>query len=186
MIMGTEVNENETHSPTTELPSEAAEIAEEEPIEQVMTQETTDSDTAESSEPTIESEDQERFEETAKFEEDVEHRPSDIRRKTTRKATKPDSKLISNLHDKLRRFSDAGKKTDMTIRDVQRKIKDLDKRTNTKHHQIITDLQTQVKELQRKIDRIERSTTSTKSMTSIKKTSSKKNKDKNKKSVKKK
>lgn len=114
--MGTEVNENETHSPTTELPSEAAE---EEPIEQVMTQETTESNTAESSEPTIESEDQERFEETAKFEEDVEHRPSDIRRKTTRKATKPDSKLISNLHDKLRRFSDAGKKTDMTIRDVQ-------------------------------------------------------------------
>lgn len=181
--MGTEENENKTVSMTDEPQSE---VAQEEPIEQVMTQETIDTGTAESSEPTVESEDRDRFEETAKFEEEIELKPSFSKRKTTRKATKSDSKLISNLHDKLRRWSDAGKKTDMSVREIQRKIKDLDKRTSKKHHQVIRDLQKQVKELQRKIDRIERSTTSTKSMTSIKKTSSKKNKDKNKKSVKKK
>jgi hypothetical protein len=160
-----------------------------EPIEQVMNQETGDSGLTESSESSsIESEeDQDRFEETAKFEEEVEHRPSNTKRKATRrKATaKADSKLISSLDDKLRKYSDASKKTDMTIREIERKIKDLDKKTNAKHHQMIRDMQREVKELQRKIDRIERSTRSTKFTAAKKKTVGRKNKNRNKKSIKK-
>ena len=45
-----------------------SEVTEEEPIEQVFSQEPEDVKTVE---PTVESEDQERFEETAKFEEEV-------------------------------------------------------------------------------------------------------------------
>ncbi|MGG6460947.1 MAG: hypothetical protein ACM3JQ_05915 [Candidatus Eiseniibacteriota bacterium] len=172
--MGTEENENHPVS----LTDEPSEVTQEEPIEQVMTQETNDSGTAEYS-------DQEAFEETAKVEEEVEPEPSVSKHKTTRKATKPNSKLISDFDNKLKRYTDAGKKTDMTIRDIQKKIKDLDKRTSTKHQQIIQDLQTQVNDPRRKIDRIERSSRS-RSNISIKKTSSKKNKDKSKKNAKKK
>jgi hypothetical protein len=96
MIMGAEEGENQPFSPTGEL---ASEVTQEEPIEQVMSQDTTDSGAVGSSESTIESEDQERFEETAKFEEEVEPKPPDVKRKTR---TKPDSKLITSLHDKLR------------------------------------------------------------------------------------
>ena len=53
-----------------------SEVAQEEPIEQAMSQDSTDTGTTESSEPAIEEEDQERFEETAKFEAEVEHKPS--------------------------------------------------------------------------------------------------------------
>ena len=169
MTMGTE--ENEDHS--VSLTDEPSEVTQEEPIEQVMTQDTADSGASDYS-------DQEAFEETAKFEE-VELEPSVTKRKITNKARKTDSKLISNLGNKLKRYTDSGRKTDTTIKDIQRKIKDLDKRISRKHHQVIRELQAQVKELRRKIDRIERLSRSTKSATLIKKTSSK-----NKKSTKKK
>lgn len=161
--MGTEENENKAVSLTDEP---LLEVAQDEPIEQVMTQDTTDSGTAEYS-------DQEAFEETPKLEE-VEPEPLvSTRQTTTRKTKKPDSKLISDFDNRLKRYTDAGKKTDLTIRDIQRKIKDLDKRTSAKHHQVIRGLQVQVKQLQTKIDRIERSLRS-KSASSIKKTRSKK------------
>ena len=78
-----------------------------------------------SSEP---SEDQERFEETAKFEEEIEHRPS-VTKLTTRKkeVAKFDSKLILNLNSELKKHSDASKKMGVTIRDVQ-KIRELNKK----------------------------------------------------------
>ena len=179
--MSTEDNENEPVSLADDVPSE---VEQEEPIEQVMSQEPTYTGAAEPSEPAIEEEDKEQFEETAKFEEEIEHKPSDSRRRrSTKKVTEPDSKLISNLQGELKRYSDAGKKTDLTLRDIQRRIKELDKKTDIKHHQIVRELQTQVKELQRKIDRIERSTKTTKTATSIRKTA-KTQKGKSKKSAK--
>ena len=79
-----------------------------------------------SSEP---SEDQERFEETAKFEEEIEHRPS-VTKLTTRKkeVAKFDSKLILNLNSELKKHSDASKKMGLTIRDVQKQIRELNKK----------------------------------------------------------
>ena len=154
------------------------EVAQEEPIEQVMTQETIDTGSAESSEPMVETEDQDRFEETAKFEEEIERKPSISKRKSTRKVTKSNSKSISDLRDKLRRWSDAGKRTDLAIREIHRKINELDKRVSKKHHEVIRKFQAQVKELQKKIDRIERSSKFKNHATS-KKTSSKKNRNKN-------
>ena len=62
--MGVEENEDES----VNLLEVQHEVAEEEPIEQVFSQEPEDVRTVE---PSIESEDQERFEETAKFEEEV-------------------------------------------------------------------------------------------------------------------
>jgi len=116
--MGIEENENKAVS----LTDEPSEVTQEEPIEQVMTQETTDSGAAKSSEPTLESEDQEAFEETANFEEEVEPEPSASKRKTTRKARKPDSELISDFDNRLKRYIDAGKKTDITIKYIQRNL----------------------------------------------------------------
>ena len=63
--MGVEENEDESVN-LLEVQHEVA--AEEEPIEQVFSQEAEDISTVE---PSIESEDQERFGETAKFEEEV-------------------------------------------------------------------------------------------------------------------
>jgi len=173
--MSTEDNENRVSltdevpvSLTDEVPSEATT---EEPIEQVTSQETTD--TIQSSERAIESEDQERFEETAKFEEEIEDKPSVSRQKSGRKETgKAKSKLISNLHSELRRYSDARKKTDVAIKDIQRQLKELNKKADIKRHQAVRDLQADVKELQRKIDRIDRSIKSSKPKTSSEKTSS--------------
>ena len=166
--MATEEKNNEAVS----LTDEPSEVPQEEPIEQVMSQDTTDVGTTESSGPTVEAEDQEAFEETAKFEEEVEPETSVSKHKTTRKATKPDSKLISDFDNRLKRYTDAGKKTEMTIRDIQRKIKDLDKRTSMKHNQVIRELRAQVKELRGKIDRIERLSRS-KSATLTKKSNAK-------------
>ena len=166
--MATEENDNEAVS----LTDEPTEVAQEEPIEQVMSQDTTDVGTTESSGPTTESEDQEAFEETAKFEEELEPEPLVKKRNVIRKAKGSDSKLISDFDNRLKRYTDAGKKTDTTIKDIQRKIKELDKRASTKHQQIIKDLQAQVRELRRKIDRIEKQSRS-KSAVSNKKSSSK-------------
>ena len=107
-----------------------------------------------SSEP---SEDQERFEETAKFEEEIEHRPS-VTKLTTRKkeVAKFDSKLILNLNSELKKHSDASKKMGLTIRDVQKQIRESTKK-DTKDHQIVGGLQAQVRGIQRNTDRIDRS-----------------------------
>jgi hypothetical protein len=157
MLMGAEENENETLIPTTESPSTAAE---EEPIEQVMTQETTDSDTAESSEPTIESEDQERFEETAKFEEDVEPKPSDSKRKIRKRNTRKSqarTEPISKFRNELRKHSDARKRTDLAIQGIQRQLKEV----LLVHHTTIRELQKQVTQIQRKIKALDNSKKST-------------------------
>lgn len=86
-----------------------------------------------------------------------------------------ESKSLNKLEVEMRKQADLARRIDLTIRDIQRKIKDLDKRSNTKQHQVIRDLHSQVKQLRTKIDRIERLSRS-KSAISIKKTSSKRNK----------
>ena len=63
--MGVEENDDKPINPLEVQP----EIPEQEPIEQVFSQEPED---ARILEPSIESEDEERFEETAKFEEEIE------------------------------------------------------------------------------------------------------------------
>ena len=74
-----------------------------------------------SSEP---SEDQERFEETAMFEEEIEHAPS-VTKLTTRKkeVTKFHSKLILNLDSELKKHSDASKKMGVPVYSRSEKIK---------------------------------------------------------------
>ncbi len=52
---------------------------------------------------------------------------------------------------------------DAIISNIQRQIKDLNKKTDFKRHQIIRDLQVQVRDMQRKIDRIVKSMKSPKS-----------------------
>ena len=91
------------------------EITEEEPIEQVFSQEPD----VRTVEPSIESEDQERFEETAKFEEEIDTSKVEPKRvqKQARKSKirsptrdKSQDKPLSQLHDELRKHSDARKK----------------------------------------------------------------------------
>jgi hypothetical protein len=155
------------------------EIAEEEPIEQVFSQEPEDVRTVE---PSIESEDQESFEETAKFEEDIDI-PNIIERKPQRQKARK-SKVtrkgparvdsedipISKLHSELRKHSDARKKADSAILDIRKELKDL----LLIHHATIKDLQKQVTQMHRKIATIESSKKSTRSKTIGKKTASSK------------
>ena len=109
------------------------EIPEAEPIEQVFSQEPEDARTLE---PSIESEDEERFEETAKFEEEIDTpkvepkpeqkqaRKSKVTRKRPTSSVNED-KPISKLHDELRKHSDARKKTEREILDIKKELKDL-------------------------------------------------------------
>jgi hypothetical protein len=151
------------------------EIPEQEPIEQVFSQESEDAKTLE---PSTESEDQERFEETAKFEEDIDTpkvepkqeqkqtRKSKVRRKSPTRGMN-EGKPISKLQDELRKHSDARKNAEREILDIRKELKDL----LLVHHATIKDLQKQVSQMHRKIATIN---ISKKSKTNAKKTSSSK------------
>jgi chlorite dismutase len=154
--MGAEENDDKP----TNLLEVQPDIPEEEPIEQVFSQEPEDVRTVE---PSTESEDQERFEETAKFEEEID-------------------KSISQLQGELRKHSNARKKTDSAILDLRKELKDL----LLVHHATIKDLQKQVAQMHKKIATIDSSKKSARSKTTAdKKTASGKNKSSNKKSKKK-
>jgi hypothetical protein len=154
------------------------EIPEEEPIEQVFSQEPED---IKSVEPSIESEDQETFEETAKFEEEInapkvepkseqkQVRKPKVKRKSPTRDVKED-KPILKLHDELRKHSDARKKAEREILDIRKELKDL----LLVHHATIKDLQKQVAQMHKKIATIDNSRKSTGSKTTGKKTASSK------------
>ncbi len=151
------------------------EIDDEEPIEQVFSQEPED---VRMVEPSIESEDQERFEETAKFEEEIDTpnvqerkpqrqkaRKSKVTRKSPARVESKD-KPISQFHDELRKHSDARKKAEREILDIRKELKDL----LLVHHATIKDLQKQVAQMHRKIATIDYSQKSARGKTTAKKT----------------
>ena len=153
------------------------EISEQEPIEQVFSQESEDAKTLE---PSTESEDQERFEETAKFEDIVtpkvepkleqkQTRKSKVRRKSPTRGMN-EGKPISKLQDELRKHSDARKNAEREILDIRKELKNL----LLVHHATIKNLQKQVSQMHRKIATIDTSKKSTRVKTNAKKTSSSK------------
>jgi hypothetical protein len=172
--MGVQENDDES----VNLLEVQHEVTEEEPIEQVFSQEAEDISTVE---PSIESEDQERFGETAKFEEEVDTpkvepkpvqkqaRKSRVTRKSPTRVESQD-KPILKLHDELRKHSDARKKAEREILDIRKELKDL----LLVHHATIKDLQKQVAQMHRKIATIDSSKKSAKVKTTAKKTSSSK------------
>ena len=165
------------------------EIPEQEPIEQVFSQEPED---VRPIEPSTESEDQQRFEETAKFEEEIDTpkvepkseqkqaRKSKVTRKRPTSGVNED-KPISKLHNELRKHSDARKKAEREILDIRKELKDV----LLVHHATIKDLQKQIAQMHRKIATIENSRKTTNVKTSAKKTSTGKKTSSNKKSIKK-
>ena len=122
-----------------------------------------------------------RFEETAKFEEEIDTpkvepkpeqkqaRKSRVTRKSHTRVESQD-KPISKLHDELRKHSDARKKAEREILDIRKELKDL----LLVHHATIKDLQKQVSQMQRKIAMIDSSRNSIRSKTKSKKTASSK------------
>jgi hypothetical protein len=183
--MGVEENDDRPINP----PEVQPEIPEQEPIEQVFSQEPED---VRPIEPSTESEDQQRFEETARFEEEIDTpkvetkpeqkkaRRSKVKRKSAARGVNQD-KPISKLHDELRKHSDARKKVEREILDIRKELKDL----LLVHHATIKDLQKQVAQMHRKIATIENSRKTTNVKTSAKKTSTGKKTSSNKKSIKK-
>ena len=154
------------------------EITEQEPIEQVFSQEPED---VRPLEPSTESEDQQRFEETARFEEEIDTpkvepeteqkqaRKSNVTRKRPTRGVNED-KSISKLHEELRKHSDARKKAEREILDIKKELKDL----LLVHHATIKDLQKQVTLMNRKIAAIDSSKKSTHYKTISKKAAPKK------------
>ena len=150
------------------------EVAEEEPIEQVFSKEPEDVMTVE---PSVESEDRERFEESAKFEEEIDTpkvepksaqkqaRKSKVTRKSSTSGVN-EGKPISKLHDELRKHNEARKKAEREILDIRRELKDL----LLVHHATIKDLQKQVSQMHRKIATIDSSKKSARVKTTAKKT----------------
>ena len=171
--MGVEENDDNLLDVQTDL-------AEEEPIEQVFSQEPEE---IKSVEPSTESEDQERFEETAKFEEEIDTpkvetnseqkqtRKSKVTRKRATSSVNQD-KPVSKLHEELRKHSDARRKVEREILDIRKELKDV----LLVHHATIKDLQKQVRQMHRKIATIDSSkkTAKVKTTASNKKTSSSK------------
>ena len=173
-LMGFQENDDKTINLLEVQP----EVIEEEPIEQVSSQEPEDARTVESS---TESEDQERFEETAKFEEEIDIPKVELKpeqkharktkftgKRTTRGVN--EDKPISKLHDELRKHSDARKKAERQILDIRKELKGL----LLAHHATIKDLQIQVAKMHRKIATIGSSKKSARVKTIAKKTTPKK------------
>ena len=183
--MGIEENDNKTIN----LLDVQTDLAEEEPIEQVFSQEPEE---IKSVEPSTESEDQERFEETAKYEEEkdtpkvetkseqIQIRKSKIKRKSAARIVNEDTP-VSKLHDELRKHSDARKKAEREILDIRKELKDL----LLVHHATIKDLQKQVVQMHRKIASIDSSKKSAKVKTTTRITSTGKKTSSNRKSKKK-
>src|SRR6476619_745733 len=183
--MGVEENDDRPINPQEVQP----EIPDEEPIEQVFSQEPED---VRPIEPSIESEDQQRFEETARFEEEIDTpkvepksdqkqgRKSKVKRKSPTRGVTED-KSISKLHDELRKHSDARKKAEREILDIRKELKDV----LLAHHATIKDLQKQVAQMHRKIATIDSSRKFTRVKTTGKKTPLKKKAFSSKKSKKK-
>ncbi|MGA7977700.1 MAG: hypothetical protein WB975_10720 [Nitrososphaeraceae archaeon] len=172
--MGVEENDDKTINLLEVQP----EVIEKEPIKQVFSQEPEDARTVE---PSIESEDQERFEETAKFEEEIDApkvEPKPVQKqarkpKVTRKRPTSgvnEDKPYSKLQTELRKHSDARKKTDLVILDIRKELKDL----LLVHHATIKDLQKQVAQIHRKIATMDNSIKSARVKTIAKKTTLKK------------
>ena len=183
--MGVEENDDKTIN----LLDVQTDLAEEEPIEHVFSQEPEE---IKSVEPSTEAEDQERFEETAKFEEEIDSPKVETkseqkqtgRSKVTRKKDTSgvnEDKPISKLHDELRKHSDARKKAEREILDIRKELKDL----LLVHHATIKDLQKQVVQMHRKIASIDSSKNSAKVKTTVRKTSTGKKTPSNRKSKKK-
>jgi len=183
--MGVQENDDESAN----LLEVQHEVTEEEPIEQVFSQEAEDISTVV---PSIESEDQERFAETAKFEEEidtqkVEPKPKQKqarKSKVTRKSpvrVESEDKSVSQLHNELRKHSHARKKAEREILDMRKELKDV----LLAHHATIKDLQKQVTQMHKKIATIDSSKKSTRVKATAKKTTRDKKASSNKKSKKK-
>ena len=154
------------------------EIPEQEPIEQVFSQEPEE---VRPIEPSTESEDQQRFEETARFEEEIDTpkvepkseqkqaRKTKVTRKSPTRGVNED-KSISKLHDELRKHSDARKKAERDILNIKKELKDV----LLVHHATIKDLQKQVAQMHRKIATMESSKKSARVNITAKKTTLKK------------
>jgi len=173
--MGVEENDDRPINP----PEVQPEIPEQEPIEQVFSQEPEDARTLE---PSIESEDEVRFEETAKFEEEIDTpkvepkpeqkqvRKTKVTRKSPTRGVNED-KSISKLHDELRKHSDARKKAERDILNIKKELKDV----LLAHHATIKDLQKQVAQMHRKIATMDSPKKSARVKTTAKKTTRNKN-----------
>ena len=101
-------------------------------------------------------------------------------RKVTTKSQDTESTSLTKLHGELRKHSDARKKTDLAIKDIEKQLKDL----LLTHHTAIRDLKKQVAQLRSRLAAAELRKTATKAKTKKKdkKKHSKKNgKKKNKK-----
>jgi len=183
--MGVEENDDKTIN----LLDVQTDLAEEEPIEQVFSQEPEEIKSVVTS---SESEDQERFEETAKFEEEIDTpkvetkseqkqtRKSKVTRKRATSSVNQD-KPVSKLHEELRKHSDARRKVEREILDIRKELKDL----LLVHHATIKDLQKQVAQMHRKIASIDSSKKSAKVKTTVRKSSTGKKAPSNRKSKKK-
>ncbi len=172
--MAAEENDNEPVKLTVKLRSE---ITEQEPLEYTVLRPA--KPIVEPEEPIVEPEDEERFEETMESTDTAnvqERKPerekariSKIMRKSPTR-NEPEGKPISQLQSELRKHSDARKKTDLAVKDIQKQLKDL----LLVHHASIRDLQKQVTQMHRMVATIDSSKKSTRSMTAVKKTASSK------------
>jgi hypothetical protein len=100
-------------------------------------------------------------------------------RKSKIKPVESESQSLSKLHGELRKHSDARKKTDLAIKDIEKQLKSL----LLAHHSAIRDLTKQVNQMRSKLATLESKKSAAKKK--VNKTTSKKSKRISKKSIKK-
>lgn len=100
--------------------------------------------------PVVEPEDEDHFEEPTDIETTKEYErdltPEKTKKAKRKKPEKAESRSLSKLHSELRKHSDARKKTDLAIKDIEKQLKGL----LLAHHSAIKDLQKQVAQIRRK------------------------------------
>ena len=66
-------------------------------------------------------------------------------------------KTLSKLHNQLTNHFVTSNKTDVTLKDIQKQLISINKKLDVRHHQIIRDYQIQLREIQRKMNKIDSS-----------------------------
>jgi hypothetical protein len=135
------------------------ELSEEEPIESKIhvLEPATEQEVALEAEN--EQENTQRFQQTTQVK-DQDRKPKKTKGRTmdTRKgASKGEPESLSKLHHQLTKHFATSNKTDVTLRDIRKQLVSINKKADIKHHQIIRDLQVQLREIERKINKIDNS-----------------------------
>jgi hypothetical protein len=133
-----EISENESIESNIQVPEDVVELGQASGVDERQSQEST----------------------TVKDQNLEPEKPKNKIKHGRKSSPKGEDKTLSKLHNQLTKHFVMSNKTDVTLRDIQKQLISINKKLDTRHHQIIRDYQIQLREIQRKMNKIDSSVAS--------------------------